>query len=89
MLNDVDMKKYIGTILIEHKIYQFVDQFNERNIYHKDFYLELLDNMSKGFVISYVLAASFFRLNPTIKSNYCGEYIPSHSSKYKFWDSLI
>ena len=63
-------KIYIGTILIEHKIYQFVDQFNERKIYHKDFYLELPDNISEGFVICYVLAASFFRLNPTIKLNH-------------------
>ena len=31
--------------LIENKLYQLVDQFNERKINHRDFYSELLDNM--------------------------------------------
>ena len=31
--------------LIENKLYQLVDQFNERKINHRDFYSELLDNL--------------------------------------------
>ena len=36
--------------LIEGKLYQLIDQFNERKINHKDFYSELLDNVHPYYV---------------------------------------
>ena len=36
---------YIDKDLIEDKLYQLVDQFNERKISHRDFYSKLLDNI--------------------------------------------
>ena len=38
-------KLYMDKDLIEGKLYQLIDQFNERKINHKDFYSELLDNV--------------------------------------------
>ena len=38
-------KMYIDTDLIEDKLYQLMDQFNERKINLRDFYPALLDNI--------------------------------------------
>ena len=40
----MDMIKCIW-ILIEDKLYQLIDQFNEKNIIHEDFSFALLHNM--------------------------------------------
>ena len=39
MLNHVDI------LYVEDKLYELIDQFNERKTYHRDFYFALLDNM--------------------------------------------
>ena len=36
---------YIDKDLIEDKLYQLIDQFNERKINRRDFYWELLDSI--------------------------------------------
>ena len=36
---------YIDKDLIEDKLYQFMDQFNERKINHREFYFPLIDNI--------------------------------------------
>ena len=38
-------KMYMDKDLIEDKLYQLVDQFNERKINHRNFYSESLDNV--------------------------------------------
>ena len=38
-------KVYMDKNLIEHKLYQPIDQFSERKINHRDFYFVLLDNI--------------------------------------------
>ena len=38
-------KMYMGKDLIEDKLYQLVDQFHERKANHRDFYLELFDDI--------------------------------------------
>ena len=42
-------KMYMDTDLIEGKLYQLIDQFNEIKINHKDFSFVLLDNMHPFF----------------------------------------
>ena len=41
---------YIGKDLIEDKLYQFIDQFNERKTNHRDFYFPLFDNIHPLYV---------------------------------------
>ena len=36
---------YMDKDLIEDKLYQFIDQFNERKINHINFYFEFLNNI--------------------------------------------
>ena len=38
-------KMYMDKDLIEDKLYQLIDQFNERKINHRDSYFVLLDNI--------------------------------------------
>ena len=35
--------------LIEDKLYQIIDQFNERKINHRDFYFAFLDNINSFY----------------------------------------
>ena len=44
MLNHND-KMYMDKDLIEDKLYELIDQFNERKINHRNFYFALHDNI--------------------------------------------
>ena len=48
MLNHND-KMYMDKDLIEDKLYELIDQFNERKINHKDFYFALHANIHVYF----------------------------------------
>ena len=54
----------MGKDFIDDKLYQLVDQFNERKINHRDFYSALLDNINpfydgKGITCKILFVSSF------------------------------
>ena len=66
---------------IEDKLYQLVDQFNERKINHRDFYSEFLNNIypfydGNGRTCKILFVSSSY-LYLTIKLDFCEKYKPS------------